>query len=94
MNKKDLLESIQNELSGRRDVTLSEADDFLNAVCRSIMKAVRDGEEVTLPSVGKFKKVARSERKGRNPSSGEEMTVPARNVVQFKVAKYFKDEIA
>ncbi|HAS84425.1 MAG TPA: DNA-binding protein, partial [Verrucomicrobia bacterium] len=47
----------------------------------------------TLPGIGKLMLVERAERQGRNPSSGESITIPAKTVVKFRVAKACKDAL-
>jgi DNA-binding protein HU-beta len=47
----------------------------------------------TLPGIGKLVKAARKARKGRNPATGEEIRIPAKTVVKFRVAKAAKDSI-
>jgi DNA-binding protein HU-beta len=46
-----------------------------------------------LPGFGKLVKVKRKARKGRNPATGEEINIPAKTVVKFRVAKACKDAI-
>jgi len=47
----------------------------------------------TLPGIGKLVLVDRKERTGRNPRTGEAITIPAKRVVKFRVAKAAKDAI-
>ena len=47
----------------------------------------------TLPGLGKLVLVNRKARKGRNPATGEEIQIPAKKVVRFRVAKAAKDSI-
>ena len=49
--------------------------------------------EVTLPSIGKLTVIARPARDGRNPRTGEKMTIPAGKKVGFKAAKELKDAV-
>ena len=44
----------------------------------------------TVPGIGKLVKQA---RKGRNPATGEEITIPAKTVVKFRIAKTCKDTV-
>ncbi len=46
-----------------------------------------------IPGVGKAVKAHRKERKGRNPRTGEEIMIPAKTVVKFRLAKAFKDAV-
>ena len=47
----------------------------------------------TLPGVGKLVLVNRQARLGRNPATGEQIQIPAKRVVKFRVAKAAKDAI-
>ncbi len=46
-----------------------------------------------LPGIGKLLLVARAERQGRNPATGETITIPAKKVVKIRVAKACKDAL-
>lgn len=54
---------------------------------------VKKEGEVTLPGLGKLVKKHRDERMGRNPATGEQIKIPAKTVVKFRVAKAAKDSI-
>ena len=47
----------------------------------------------TLPGIGKLVLVDRKARVGRNPATGEQIQIPAKRVVKFRVAKAAKDAI-
>jgi DNA-binding protein HU-beta len=47
----------------------------------------------TLPGIGKLVLVHRKERLGRNPKTGETITIPAKTVVKFRVAKACKEAV-
>jgi DNA-binding protein HU-beta len=47
----------------------------------------------TVPGLGKLKLVQRKARKGRNPATGAEITIPAKKVIKFVVAKAAKDAV-
>ncbi|MFU8781199.1 MAG: HU family DNA-binding protein [Kiritimatiellia bacterium] len=46
-----------------------------------------------IPGIGKLVLVARAERQGRNPATGEAITIPAKQVLKFRVAKACKDAV-
>ena len=54
---------------------------------------VRKEGEFMVPGFGKLVKVNRKERKGRNPATGEEITIPAKTVVKFRLSKAAKDAV-
>ena len=47
----------------------------------------------TLPGIGKLVVVARKARMGRNPATGEQIKIPAKKVLKFRIAKAAKDAI-
>jgi len=54
---------------------------------------VKKEGEFMVPGFGKLVKVNRKERKGRNPATGEEITIPAKTVVKFRLSKAAKDAV-
>ena len=47
----------------------------------------------TIPGIGKLVIVNRKARKGRNPATGEEIDIPAKRVLKFRIAKAAKDAV-
>lgn len=58
-----------------------------------IKDSVAAGNTVNLDKFGKFEPQVKAERNGRNPATGESITIPARRVVKFKPAKDFSDQV-
>jgi len=54
---------------------------------------LKEGEDVTLVGFGTFAVGERAERSGRNPQTGEAITIAAKNVVKFKPGKALRDGI-
>lgn len=46
-----------------------------------------------VPGIGKLVLVQRPQRQGRNPATGESITIPAKSVLKFRVAKACKDAV-
>jgi DNA-binding protein HU-beta len=65
----------------------------VKAVVDAVISAVVKGETVTLVGFGTFKAVSRRERKGRNPKTGESITVAAHKTPRFAPGKGFKDAL-
>ncbi len=65
--------------------------DELAAIAYSEAKTKEKG--FTLPGFGKLVLVDRPERTGRNPQTGEQIKIPAKKVVKFRIAKSAKDSI-
>lgn len=56
-------------------------------------KEVKKNGEFTIPGFGKLVKMKRKARMGRNPATGEEIKIPAKTVVKFRVSKVVKDTV-
>ncbi len=54
---------------------------------------VKKSGEFTIPGIGKLVKMNRKARMGRNPATGEEIKIPAKTVVKFRVAKAAKEAV-
>ena len=87
MNKPQLIEQIAKH----GGMVKAEAANALEAVCRAVKAALRDGEAVAIPGFGTFEAVEKPERQGRNPKTGETIAIPATRAPKFKPAKGLKD---
>lgn len=74
-------------------ITKAQAQDSLNAITDSITDALSTGDTVSLIGFGTFSVRQRSERKGKNPQTGAEITIPASKSVGFKAGKALKDSV-
>jgi len=90
MNKGDLVDAIADKAG----VTKKQADAILTATLDTIQEAVASGDKVTLVGFGTFEPRQRQAREGRNPQSGETMTIPATTVPAFSAGKLFKEKVA
>ena len=71
-----------------------EAARAVDIVFDSIVRNISKGEEVMINDFGKFKKVDRAARKGRNPFTGETIQIKASKKVRFLPAKALKEVIS
>jgi DNA-binding protein HU-beta len=90
MNKAELVDAIAEKAG----VTKKEADAVLSAVIETIVESVAGGDKVALVGFGSFEKRHRKEREGRNPKTGEAMTIAATSVPAFSAGKSFKEKVA
>jgi nucleoid DNA-binding protein len=67
--------------------TKKDAELVVDMVLNTIAEALTIGEKVDLRGFGSFHVAGKKERQGRNPRTGETMTIPARNVSVFKPSK-------
>ncbi|MBC8737126.1 HU family DNA-binding protein [Paraburkholderia sp. UCT31] len=76
---------------------LNKPKTHVSEVLDSILETVRDevaaGNDVTFVGFGAFSQGERAERQGRNPSTGETITIAAAKTVKFSAGKAFKDQV-
>jgi nucleoid DNA-binding protein len=89
MNKVDLVEIIALEAR----LTKKDATAAIEATLEAIASCLAQGEEVKLSGFGVFTVKEKAARKGVNPSSGEEIIIPATKAVSFKPSKGLKDRV-
>ncbi len=89
MNKSDLIAKI----SGDNGLTKVDAEKALNSVIEGISGALKKGDSVALVGFGSFSVSKRAARKGRNPRTGAEIDIPAKNVVKFKAGKGLSEAV-
>jgi len=89
LNKTELV----SELAQKVDMTKKDAEKVVNAFFSTIEEALKSGDKVQLIGFGTFEVRERQARKGRNPQSGEEISIPAARVPAFKAGKALKDAV-
>ena len=80
-------------VAGTTGTSKAEAKAAIAAVFDQIASAAAKGEDVSIAGFGKFSVKDRPERQGRNPSTGEAMTIAASKKVSFTPAKGLKDKL-
>ena len=80
-------------VADKTGMSKKEVGDFMDNLVELAYHQVKSNGEFTLPGVGKLVKVHRNARMGRNPATGEQISIPAKTVVKFRVAKAAKDAI-
>jgi len=90
MNKSELIDA----LAAKTDTTKAAAGQALEALIDIITAEVAKGEDVTLIGFGTFKASQREARTGRNPKTGEALTIAATTVPTFKAGAGFKAAVA
>jgi DNA-binding protein HU-beta len=90
MNKAQFIASLAPYFNGSK----KEAQYAVSIVFDSIVRTIHKGEDVTINDFGKFKKVDRKARKGRNPFTGETIQIKASKKVRFLPAKGLKEVIS
>ena len=90
ITKADMVEYLHNELGLNKSECKRLIEDFFD----EIKEAIINGEEVKLSGFGNFELLNKNERPGRNPKTGEEVTISARRVVTFRAGNKLRKKIA
>ncbi len=88
MNKGNLINKVAEVLNSKK-----EAQAAVDCTIKAITQALSDNDSVTLVGFGTFKTTHRKARKGRNPQTGKEINIPARNVPKFVPGKALKEAV-
>ncbi|HPF19862.1 MAG TPA: HU family DNA-binding protein [Syntrophomonas sp.] len=89
MNKTELI----SEVAQKANITKKDADKIVNAFFATVESALKAGDKVQLVGFGTFEVRERQARKGRNPQTGEEISIPSTKVPAFKAGKALKDAV-
>jgi DNA-binding protein HU-beta len=89
MNKNELVSAVAEKAG----LSKSDAASAVDAVFDSIQGELKNGGDVRLVGFGNFSVSHREASKGRNPSTGAEVDIPARNVPKFSAGKGLKDAV-
>ena len=89
MNKNDLVQADADEAN----LSKADATRAVDAVLSSVGKALKQGETVALVGFGTFQVKERAARTGRNPRTGEEISIAASKNPVFKAGKALKDAV-
>jgi DNA-binding protein HU-beta len=89
VNKTDLVKAVAQ----KADMTQKDAEKAINAVFAAIEEALANDDKVQIIGFGTFEVKTREERKGRNPQTGDEITIPASKNPVFKAGKGLKDTV-
>lgn len=89
MNTGDLIERVASENA----VSKEHTKKIIDSVVAAILASARSGEEVALAGFGRFKVTDRPERQGRNPATGQAMTIAASRKLTFTPAKTVRDAL-
>ncbi len=89
MNKSDLVEAVATGA----DLSKAAAGRAIDAVVGAITKALKKNDDVVLVGFGTFTVRKRAARAGRNPRTGEAITIKAAKVPSFRAGKALKDAV-
>jgi integration host factor beta subunit len=89
MTKANLIDHIAETTQS----TKHDAERVVDAVLDHIIEALAKGEKVDLRGFGSFRAAAKKERQGRNPQTGETITIAPRTVAVFKPSKELAERV-
>lgn len=95
MNKSEMAD----KLASKADITKAKATEIIDIIFSTepgegiIAVELDAGRKVSISGFGAFSTRSRSARKGRNPATGEEITIPARKYAHFSPSKGLKDRV-
>ena len=84
---------LSTQVAAQASLTKASADAAVNAVFSAITDALANGETVTLTGFGTFTVRSREARQGRNPRTGESITIAASRVPAIKAGKALRDAV-
>ena len=89
MNKTQLIEAV----AAKADIKKKDAEAAVNAMTAAIAEALKAGDKVQLVGFGTFEVKERAAREGRNPKTGETITIAASKTPAFSAGKALKDAV-
>lgn len=89
MNKAELVDA----MASGAGISKADAKRALDAFVDTTTKALKKGDRLSLVGFGSFSVSRRSARKGRNPQTGKEIQIKAKNVVKFKAGADLSDKV-
>ena len=89
MNKSDLIDAMASDAGISKAAAKSALESFMS----SVTDTLKDGGKVALVGFGTFSVSKRSARSGRNPQTGAEITIAAKNVAKFKAGAGLRNTV-
>ncbi len=89
MTKAELIEKVAKKVNA----TKTDVKKIIDATVEEIMESVAEGEKVGFAGFGTFYTSKRSARVGRNPRTGEKLTIEAFSLPSFKCGRVFKEKV-
>jgi integration host factor subunit alpha len=89
LTKADIVEAVQTEIGFTRQQAISIVENLLE----TIKSELESGEDVLVSGFGKFCVNEKTERRGRNPATGEDHMIAARKVVTFKCSGKLRERV-
>ena len=89
LTKDHLVNSLYNNL----DIPKSKSASIIETLLQKIKETLEKNEDVLISGFGKFCVKEKKDRRGRNPATGEDLTLDARRVVVFKCSGVLREKV-
>ena len=89
MTKAELIEEVSRVV----EMTRKDSEVIVEAIFDSVVKSLRGGDKIEIRGFGSFRVRERGARRGRNPKTGDPVSIPAKRVPYFKPGKELKELI-
>lgn len=86
--------TIVEQLAKNLKLPKTQTSDMVNRLLEVISKEMAAGNKVQFTGFGTFSSAKRAKKEGRNPQTGEKLTIPAKKVPKFSAGKTLKDAVA
>ncbi len=87
------LDELSAAVAQSTGMTKAKAAEAVHAVLGGIQEALKRGDRVAIAGFGVFEVTQRAERQGRNPQTGEPITIKASRSVRFKAGKTLREAV-
>ena len=89
MTKSDIVEKVAEKCR----ISKKDSMDMVESVFNILKSTLEDGKDIKISGFGKFEVKKKHARKGRNPQTGESITIDARSVLTFKPSTLLKSAV-
>lgn len=89
MTKRELIDTLSKDLKKSK----REVESFIDAFTDVVVGKVKTGEKVAVTGFGTFDLGKRAKRRGRDPQTGDYITIPEMNMPRFRAGKGFKESV-
>ena len=90
LTKSNIVEAVAKQIG----YTKNQSFELIETLLEIIKQTLESGEDVLVSRFGKFCVKTKHERRGRNPSTGEDMMLEPRRVVTFRCSRQLRDKVS
>jgi DNA-binding protein HU-beta len=93
MTKAELIDKVAQQIAKSADVSKKATGEIIDLAVAEVAKAIKKEKRFSYPGFGTFNVRTRKARKGRNPQTGEIISIKASKTVSFKPAPELKKKL-